>query len=92
MLENHLLLTHGWDWFNYAIAAQVLEHNEDETFNQVELTCQPPRGEPQTYRADIVADESRTVQLKGSCASEKFTSITPYCVNNLIRQTPTVAV
>jgi hypothetical protein len=60
-LEKHLLLTHGWDWITYAVAAQVLEHDEEETFNRVALTYQPPEGELQIYQADVVADESHTV-------------------------------
>lgn len=89
VLEKQLLLTHGWDWLNYAVTAQVLKHDPEETFNQVTLTCQLPGGEPQIYRADIIADESRTVQLRGSCASEKVTSVTPYQVKNLALLAPT---
>jgi hypothetical protein len=88
VLEKHLLLTHGWDWLTYAVTTQVLEHDEEETFNRVALTYQPPEGEPQTYQADVVADESHTVQLRGSCASEKVSSITPYTVQNLTLQVP----
>ena len=91
VLEKELLLSHGWDWFNYAVTARVLNHNEEERFNQVELTCRSPGDELQTYQADVVADDSGTVQIKSSCASETFTSITPYRIHNLTTQTLTFA-
>lgn len=90
VLEKQLMLTHGWNWLNYPIIAKILNHNEDESFNQVELTCQLPGDELQTYRADVVADESGTVQVKGSCANEVLSSITPYRIHNLTVQTPSV--
>lgn len=83
VLEKHLFLTHGWDWLTNSVTAQVLDHDEDETFNRVELAYQTPGGDRRICHAKIVADESRTVALKGSCASEKLTDITPYRVQNL---------
>jgi len=88
VLEKHLLLTHGWDWFTYAVSAQVLEHNDEETSNRVELSCQTPSGERQTYQAEIVADESGTVAIQGSCASEKRSTVTPYQVQKLTLRSP----
>lgn len=82
VLEKQLLLTHGWDWLNYAVTAQVLEQDADETFNRVELTYETPTHKRQTYRAEVVADESRKVQVKGSCASEKSSTVVPYSVKN----------
>lgn len=87
VLEKHLLLTHGWGWLDYAVTAQVLEHDDEETFNRVELICQTPAGERQTYQAEIVADESSAVEIKGSCTSEKLSSVTPYYVHNLVMLT-----
>jgi len=81
MLEKHLLLTHGWDWLNYAMTAQVLEHNDEETYNRVELSCQTSTGERQTYQAEIVADESGSVTIQGSCASEKRSTVTPWSLD-----------
>jgi len=92
VLEKHLLLTHGWNRLNYAVAAQVLEHNDEETYNRVELTYQTPTGERQTYQAEIVADESGTVAIQGSCASEKRSTVTPYQVQNLTLLSPAAAI
>jgi hypothetical protein len=85
VLEKQLLLTHGWDWLDYAISAQVLAHDEEETFNRVELVYQTPAGESQTVQADVVADAARTVYLKGSCASDKVSAITPYRLENVVQ-------
>ncbi|WP_035984421.1 sucrase ferredoxin [Leptolyngbya sp. KIOST-1] len=85
VLEKQLLLTHGWDWLTYSAAAQVLEHDADETFNRVEITYCPQSGQQQTVQADIVADTARTVYLNGSCASDKTSAIMPYRVKNVVR-------
>ncbi|MBW4460416.1 MAG: hypothetical protein KME47_09270 [Nodosilinea sp. WJT8-NPBG4] len=83
MLEKQLLLTHGWDWLTYSVSAQVLEHDEDETFNRVELSYKTSGGEQQTHRAEVVADSTGTAQLKGSCASKALSAVTPYQVKTL---------
>ncbi|MEP0949144.1 MULTISPECIES: sucrase ferredoxin [Cyanophyceae] len=84
VLEKQLLLTHGWDWLNCAAIAQVIEQDEAEDFNRVELSYKTPGGEQQIYRAEVVADPSRTAQLKGSCASQSLSEITPYSVKSLV--------
>lgn len=83
VVEKELLLTHGWDWLNYNVAARVIHHDEDEISNQVELSYKTLAGEQQTYRADVIADETNTVYLKGSCNSEKTSEIVPYKVHHL---------
>jgi hypothetical protein len=83
VVEKELLLMHRWNWFNYKVAAKVLKHNEEETFNQIQLTYQTPTGEQQTYQADVVADTDKTVYLRGSCSSEKESEFTPYVVKYL---------
>lgn len=88
VVEKQLLLTHGWDWFDYKATARVIEHNEDETYNRVELTYETPEGEQQTYQADVVADRINTVYLKGSCKSEKESEVIPYIVKNLTQVQP----
>lgn len=83
VLEKELILKHGWDWFSYRAAAQILEQDEDELFNRIELTFQTPDSERHTYIADVIADENNAVYLKGSCHSEKETLMTPYIMKNL---------
>jgi hypothetical protein len=83
VLEKELMLMHGWQWFDYKVTAQVLEHDEEEMFNRVELSLATPANEQQIYTADIVADVSKTVYLKGSCSSKQESEVTPYIVKNL---------
>lgn len=83
VMEKELLFKHGWDWLNYHVTARVIHCDQDEIFNQVELICETLAGKQQTYQAEVVADENRTVQLKGSCASEKSTEVVPYIVKHL---------
>lgn len=83
VLEKELILKHGWNWFNYIVAAQILEQDEDELLNRVELKFQTPDSEQYTYTADIIADRDNAVYLKGSCNSDKDSLMTPYVVKNL---------
>jgi hypothetical protein len=87
VVEKQLLLAHGWNWFTYQVTARVLEHNDDETFNRIELTYQTA-SEQQTYQAIVVADTDKAVYLKGSCNSEKTSEVTPYAVRNLTLMQP----
>lgn len=86
ILERELILMHGWDWFNYKVACQIIEQNEDESFNRVELTFEKPDGSSGAYRADVVEDESKTIYLRGDCDSiEIEADKTPqYSVKNLV--------
>ena len=61
----------------------MLEHDEDETFNRVELSYKTLGGGQQIYQAEVVADSTRTAQLKGSCASKSLSAVTPYQVKSL---------
>jgi hypothetical protein len=62
----------------------VLEHDEEETLNRVEISYRTPSGELQTFQAEVVADAASTVYLKGSCASDKASAITPYRVEKIM--------
>jgi len=83
VLEQHLLLSHGWDWLSYGVTAEVLEHDEEELYNRVALTYQPPGGEAQRVEADVVADEGKAVKARSSCASDKASWVIPYKVSKL---------
>ncbi|WP_346016628.1 sucrase ferredoxin [Chroococcidiopsis sp. CCMEE 29] len=84
-LERDLIWQHGWDWFKYKVTGQIVEQNDSETFYRVELTFETPQRERHTYKADVMADESKTIYLKGSCNSEKESQVTQYIVENLVR-------
>jgi len=85
VLEKELMLIHGWQWFDYKVTAQVLEHDQEEMFNRVELSFETPANEQQIYTADIVADVSKIVYLQSSCSSQHESEVTLYIVKNLTR-------
>lgn len=85
ILERNMILQYGWDWFKYKVIGQIIEQNDSETFNRVELTFETSQEEQHTYKADVIADENKTIYLKGSCNSEKESQVTQYIVENLVR-------
>ncbi|MBE9193032.1 sucrase ferredoxin [Gloeocapsopsis crepidinum LEGE 06123] len=83
ILERELIVTYGWQWFDYRIEGRVLEHNEDESINQVEIVADTPKGDRHRYTATILLDKSKTVYLKGSCNSETASLVEQYRVEAL---------
>lgn len=67
ILELELILKHGWDWFNYQVQGNVIEQNEDESFNKVEIIFKKPNGVMGGYRANVVEDNSKNIILNGNC-------------------------
>jgi hypothetical protein len=85
IVERELILAQGWQWFGYRLEGRVLEHNEDESFNQVELIVEMSEDDRQRYTATVLLDDTKTVYLKGSCASEKTSLIEQYQVKALTK-------
>lgn len=83
LVERELMLQQGWKWFDRAIAGRIIEQNEDESFNQVELTIEAPEYDLQTYTATVVLDDSKIIHLKGSCNGESASRVEQYIVKNL---------
>lgn len=50
---------------------------------QAELMVEKPDGSLYRYQADLVKDETKTVQLKGSCGASKESEFIKYSVENL---------
>lgn len=86
-LERELMLRCGWQWFNYRLAGEVLECNEEETFNRVQLSFQKPHGVTEVYRADVVEDKTKTIYLRGSCQYEEQTATPQYKLTNISQVT-----
>jgi hypothetical protein len=82
-VERELMFRQGWKWFGYAIDGRILEQNEDESFNQVELTVESPEGDHQNYSCTVVLDDSKVIHLKGSCSSESASRVEQYAVKDL---------
>lgn len=84
ILERELILMHGWDWFSYKITAHVLEQTEDESFNRIELAFKRLDGSSGTYRAEVVEDESKALDLRADCGSSEAYEIPQYFLKNLV--------
>ncbi|MFE1744002.1 sucrase ferredoxin [Coleofasciculus sp. H7-2] len=84
ILEKELILKHGWDWFNYKVASQIIEQNEDESFNQVEIIFETPNGDWGGYKAEIVEDKNNTLHLKGECDGTELYKFNQFVVKNMV--------
>jgi hypothetical protein len=88
VLERELMLRHGWDWFNYKVACQVLEQSEDGSFNRIELTFEKPDGSQSRLRADVVEDESKVLYLLGECSGTEAEKTPQFLVKNVVNMEP----
>jgi hypothetical protein len=82
-LERELMSRYGWEWFSYRVGGEVLECDEEETFNRVQLTLQKPNGAIAVYRADVVEDRTKAVYLLGSCQYDEQSLIPQYKLTNI---------
>ncbi|HEY9907589.1 MAG TPA: sucrase ferredoxin [Thermosynechococcaceae cyanobacterium] len=85
VLERELILKYGWDWFNYRVSGRVIDNNEDESWNRVEMTLVKPDRSSEVYQADVIADDSQVLRLRGSCGSTETYAMPQYCVNSMIQ-------
>lgn len=83
LVEQELMLRYGWDWFKYKVASQIVEPNEDASFNCVELTFETPDGAIARYRADVVEDKSKALYLIGDCDGTEVEKLPKFFVKNL---------
>lgn len=83
VLEKELILRYGWDWFNYKVAGKIIEQTEDKSVVKGEISFEKPDGSAYSYQAELVKDESKTMQLKGSCGAAKESTFVKYSVENL---------
>ncbi|MBE9213610.1 sucrase ferredoxin [Plectonema cf. radiosum LEGE 06105] len=84
-LERELMLNYGWKWFNYQVQGWVIKHNEDETFNQVEICFKTPDCMTNTYRCNVIEDKTKTIYTKGECCNSKLTKIPQFKITNLLK-------
>lgn len=83
VMERELILQYGWDWFNYKVAGKIVESNSETKAIQAEITLEKPNSDRYVYRAELVEDEIKTIQLRGSCNSLKESKFVKYSVENL---------
>ena len=80
ILEKELILRHGWDWFNYQVVGKILEKSLDNHTILAELSFEDQSGSLYTYKAKLVKDEKKTVDLKSSCNALETSVMLKYSV------------
>ncbi|WP_414754976.1 sucrase ferredoxin [Anabaena sp. CCY 9910] len=83
VLERDLMLSHGWSWFNYRVAAKILEQSLDNNTMLGELTFEQGSSSLYTYRAKLIKDIDRTINVKSSCSANQTATIVKYAVADL---------
>ncbi len=83
VLERELMLRHGWEWFEYKINFLGIDINADKTLIQTQLAVLRPDASQYICQAKLVKDESKTIQLKGSCNATQESEFIKYSVSYL---------
>jgi len=84
VLEREMILTSGWEWFNYKVAAQIIEQSDDESFQRVELNFIKPDGCRGSVQADVIVDESKTRYLISYCDGKEKELVPQFRVENIL--------
>lgn len=85
LLERELILNYGWEWFNYQVEGRVIKHNEDETFNQVEISFKTPDGKINIYRCNVIEDETKSIYTKGECCNTELTETPQFRITSFFK-------
>ncbi|KAB8332155.1 sucrase ferredoxin [Scytonema tolypothrichoides VB-61278] len=83
VLERELILRHGWDWFDYRVGGRIIEESSDKTTILAELTVEKPDSSLDTYQAKLVKNDSKTIEMKGSCNAKQESLFVKYSVASL---------
>lgn len=78
VLERELILSHGWDWFNYKVAGRISEQSSDGCSILGEITFETPDGSHYLHQAHIIKDDAKTVTVKSSCNANEDSVIVKY--------------
>ncbi|MBD2386463.1 sucrase ferredoxin [Cylindrospermum sp. FACHB-282] len=83
VLERELILSHGWDWFNYKVVGKILEQSLDNNTILAELSYEKPSGSLYTYQAKLVKDAVKSQEMRTSCNALQQSVVVKYAVENL---------
>lgn len=83
VLERDLMLSQGWNWFNYKVAGKIIEQSLDNNTILGELTFATKNDYVYTYQAKLIKDNSKTVKLKSSCNATQSSVVIKYAVASL---------
>ena len=84
VLEREMMLMYGWEWFDYKVAAQILEQSEDEYFQRVELSFIRPNGRGGLVQADVIVDKNKICHFISYCDGKEKESIPQFCIKNML--------
>ncbi|MDB9374744.1 sucrase ferredoxin [Nodularia sphaerocarpa] len=83
ILERELMLHHGWNWFNYKVAGKIIEQSLDNNTILAELSFEDLSGSLFIYQAKLVRDQTRTLEIKGSCNAKENSVFVKYAVESI---------
>ncbi|HIK04236.1 MAG TPA: sucrase ferredoxin [Trichormus sp. M33_DOE_039] len=83
VLERDLMLSQGWNWFNYKVAGKILEQSLDNNTILGELTFATKSNSVYTYQAKLIKDNSKTIKVKSSCSATQSSAVVKYTVADL---------
>jgi hypothetical protein len=81
VLERELILRHGWNWYNYKVAGEIIQQNLDKNMILAELNVEKPDG-LYCYQAKLVKDETQSVKLRASCNATQESVCPKYAVDS----------
>lgn len=84
VLEREIMLIYGWEWFNYKVAAQILEQSDDKYSQRVEISFIKPNGRGGRVQADVIVNENKTCYLISYCDGKTKELIPQFCVKNML--------
>ncbi|WP_041740509.1 sucrase ferredoxin [Calothrix sp. PCC 6303] len=84
ILERELILKYDWEWFSYQVKGQVIQKNEDETSSIVEISLEISNGIVETYRCNIIEDESKNIFSRGECSNREIEKVLQFKINELV--------
>ena len=77
------MFRHGWEWFECKVNFLDIDINSDRTLINTQLAVVKPDGSRYTCEGRLVKDESKTIQLKGSCDATNSYEFIKYCVSHI---------
>ncbi|MEA5617111.1 sucrase ferredoxin [Cronbergia sp. UHCC 0137] len=83
VLEREMIFRYGWEWFKYKVACRVINQSDNEEFSRIELSFINPDSNLMSVEADVVIDDSKTLNLIGHCGGEKAELVSQFRVENL---------
>ncbi len=87
ILEREMMMMYGWDWFSYKLACEIVDQNEDNSFHRIELSFKKT-DDLGSVQADVILDESKTLQLIGDCHSKHAEKLPQFTVKNIVHCQP----